>query len=272
MKVANAKLDVVLVADPQDLARATSELFINDALKSVGSRGACYAAISRCIPSAFFEILGSQPQSKGLPWHRIHLFWVDECCGSPDLRPSNYTKPDSTLISKIGIPGENVHRICSEHSNCEYVAAVYEQTIRQVVTLKKNGVPRFDVIMLAMGTDGHIASLFPDTYAFFETEDLVRVSYFMDSRRTRITLTNPVLCAALHIAVLVSGEAKAVIFRKVLTTAPDEVRYPVHTIWPVLDRVTWLVDRQAMGLLRPRPLRNGPVPKGLRSERFYPRL
>ena len=94
-----------------------------------------------------------------------------------------------------------------------------------------------------MGADAHIASLFPDTYAFFDTKDLVRVIYFMDSRRTRITVSNRVLRAAFHTVVLVTGEEKATILREVLTSEPDEVRYPIHAIWPILEKVTWLVKQ-----------------------------
>ena len=69
--------------------------------------------------------------------------------------------------------------------------------------------------------------------------------YVLDEKLNRITLTHPVLCAASHVAVLVSGEEKAGILKKVLTSEPDDIRYPIHLLWSVLDKVTWLVDRNA---------------------------
>ena len=272
MKATSVKLNAVIVAGSRELAQMTLKLFVSDAIKAIETRGRFCAAISRDTPRPFFELLGKEPQSKALLWDKIHLFWVDECCGSPDFGNNNCRPAVHALVREVGIPAENLHRICSEKRNCEYVASIYEQTIYHVVGLRKNEVPRFDLIMLGMGADGHIASLFPDTYAFFDTEDLVRVIYFMDNRHTRITLTNPVLCAASHIAVLVSGEGKAAILREVLTAETDEVRYPIHTIWPILDKVTWLVDRNATKFLQPRQLLNKVVSGSLQFKEPYERL
>ncbi len=96
-----------------------------------------------------------------------------------------------------------------------------------------------------MGADGHAGSLFPNSYAAFDTEDLACVVYVMDEDLNRITLTHPVLCAASHLAILVSGREKAEILKEVLISEPDEVRYPIHALWPILDKVTWLVDKEA---------------------------
>jgi len=123
-----------------------------------------------------------------------------------------------------------------------------------------------------MSADGHVASLFPDTYAFFDTEDLVCVIYFMDGRHTQITLTNSILCAASHIAVLVYGEKKAAILREVLTSEPDEVRYPIHAIWPILHKVTWLVDHSAAKFLLPSCRSNKMARRSSRSIEPYERL
>ena len=99
--------------------------------------------------------------------------------------------------------------------------------------------------MLGVGSDGHTGSLFPGSYAAFDTEDLACAVYVLDDDPNRITLTPPVLSAASHLVVFVSGEEKAEILKKILTSEPDEVRYPIHALWPVLDKVTWLIDREA---------------------------
>jgi 6-phosphogluconolactonase len=272
MKTANVKLNVIIVTDSQALAQEMLSLFISDVQRAIEASGRFCAAISRHTPKVFFEMLGNEPLSKTLPWDKIHLFWVDECCGCPDLGNNNYDLAAYSFIPKAGIPAENVHRICSENRNCGYVASIYEQTIHNVVTAKKNGVPRFDLIMLRMGADGHVASLFPDTYAFFDTQDLVWVTYFMDNRYTRITLTNLVLCAASHIAVVVCGRERTAILREVLTSKPDKVRYPIHAIWPILDKVTWFIDRSAAEFLRPHYLLNKLVWRNSQSIRPYRRL
>jgi len=272
MKATSVKMNVTVAGNFQELAQETLELFIADAGKVIEARNRFCVAISRYIPRSFFELLGERPQSKALPWDKIHLFLVDECCGSPDFRNNNFRLAEHSFIPKVGIPAENVHSICSQHRNCAYVASIYEQTICHVVELRKSGVPRFDLVMLRMDADAHIASLFPDTYAFFDTEDIVRVIYFMDSRHTRITITNQVLRAAFHTAVLVSGEEKAAILREVLTNDPDEVRYPIHAIWPILDRVSWLIDRSAAKFLLPQGPSNKVMLRRSQFIRHYERL
>ena len=242
MRASNVRMNVVIAADSQELAQKTLKLFVVDARKAIETRRRFCAAISRDAPSAFFELLGTKPQSKALPWDKIHLFRVDQCCSPRGSEDENHTASSSAFIYKTGIAAENVHSICSGSRDCGFAAAIYEQTICNVVNLRENGIPRFDLVLLRMYADGHIASLFPDTYAFFDTKALVRIIYFMDSRHTRITLTNPVLCAALHIIVLVSGVDKAAILREVLAGEPDQVRYPIHAVWPVFDRITWLVE------------------------------
>ena len=138
-----------------------------------------------------------------------------------------------------------MHRIPTDFSDFNSAARRYEEIIRSVFDLDKKQIPQFDLIVLGMGSDGHTGSLFPNSYAAFDTNDLACVVYVLDEKLNRITLTHPVLCAASHLIVLVSGAEKASILKEVLTSEPDEIRYPIHTLWPVLDRVTWLVDNKA---------------------------
>ena len=100
-----------------------------------------------------------------------------------------------------------------------------------------------------MGSDGHIGSILPNTYALFDTDDLVSAVYRMNGDYNRITLTVPVMKEARRILILVSGENKAQIMSDVLRTQPDPVRYPVHALWPVLHKVRWLIDRPAAAKL-----------------------
>ena len=247
----NAKLNVSLVASYQEVAQEMLELFIGDVQKAIDVSGRFCTAISRYTPRILFELLGSDFRSKSLPWDRIHLFCVDECCGSSDLGNNNYVLATKSFARKVDMPSENVHRICSKCRNCEYTASIYEQTLCDVMGHKENEVPKFDLILLRMAPDGHIASLFPDTYSFFESQKLVQVTYFMDARHTRITLTHPALCAASHITVLVSGSEKAEILSEIFTREPNIAQYPIHALWPILDKVTWLVDHDAAKFLLP---------------------
>jgi len=244
--VAKYKPNMEIVSDPETLAHRSVDVFVTDALKAIKARDVFHVAISGGhTPERFFQLLGEELKATSLPWERIHLFWVDERYVPPDSEWSNYKLAADTFLPKVAIPQENIHRIPTDHSDFLASAHYYEQTIREVFGLAGNQIPEFDLIVLGMGVDGHTGSLFPNSYACFDMNDLACVVYVMDEKLNRITLTHPVLCAASHLAVLVSGQEKAGILKEVLTSAPDEVRYPIHAIWPALDKITWLIDQQA---------------------------
>jgi 6-phosphogluconolactonase len=250
---ANYKPNVEVVSDPEGLAQRSIALFVGEAEKAIKAKGVFHVAISGGnTPRRFFELLSEIPKAKTLPWDKIHLFWVDERYVPPDSKWSNYKLAADTFLTKVAIPEENIHKIPTEYSDFKTAARCYEATIRKVFGLHENQLPEFDLILLGMGAEGHTGSLFPNSYAPFDTEDLACVVYVLDEKLNRITLTHPVLCAASHLAVLVSGEEKAGILKEVLTHEPDEVRYPIHTLWPILNKVTWLVDSKAAKLLTPK--------------------
>jgi 6-phosphogluconolactonase len=244
--MAKYKSNVEVYSDPESVAQNTVRVFVADAQKAIKTRGTFYVAISGGnTPKRFCELLGETPQASSLPWDKIQLFWVDERYVRPDSQWSNYKLAVDTFLTRIAIPEANVHRIPTEHEDFKAAAYRYEETIREVFGLGAGKVPQFDLILLGMGSDGHTGSLFPNSYAAFDTEDLACVVYVLDEKLNRITLTHPVLRAASHLLVLVCGQEKAEILKTVLTSEPDEVRYPIHALWPVLDRVTWLVDSTA---------------------------
>jgi 6-phosphogluconolactonase len=243
---AKYKPNVEIATDPETLAQRSIELFVDGAQKAINAKGAFHVAISGGhTPQRFFELLAEMPQASSLPWDKIQLFWVDERYVEPDSEWSNYKLAADTFLNKVAIPQENIHRIPTEYEDFKAAASCYEHTIREVFGLDENQIPEFDLVILGMGADGHTGSLFPNSYAPFDTEDLACVVYVMDEDLNRITLTHPVLRAASHLIVLVSGREKADILKEVLTSGPDEVQYPIHALWPILDKVTWLVDKEA---------------------------
>ena len=245
------KANVEVMSDPEGLAQRSVELFVADAQKAIRARGAFYVAISGGhTPTPFFRLLGQAPEAKSLSWEKIQLFWVDERCVPPDSPCSNYKLAADTFLTKVAIPPDNIHRIPTTYSDFGAAARRYEETIREVFGLQQNQTPAFDLIVLGMGIEGHTGSLFADSYAPFDREDLATVVYALDERLNRISLTFPVLCAAAHLAVLVSGKEKAAILKEVLTSEPDEVRFPIHALWPILDKITWLVDSAAARLMQ----------------------
>jgi len=238
--------NVEIVSDPETLAQRSIKLFVADAQKAIRAKNAFYVAISGGhTPKRFFELLGEAPQASSLPWERVQLFWVDERIVGPDSQWSNYKLAADTFLGKVAIPDQNVHRIPTEFGDFKAAAQRYEETIREVFGLEAGQIPEFDLIVLGVGVEGHTGSLFPNSYATFDMDDLACVVYVLDEKLNRITLTHPVLCAASHLVVLVCGQEKAGILKEILTSEPDEVRYPIHALWPALDKVTWLVDKDA---------------------------
>ena len=249
--VKNYKPNIVRVKNSQQLATRALEEFLQIARHSIDTKGVFNIAISGGhTPGLFYELLSEEPSYSQLDWQKVHLFWVDERCVHPSAEASNFGLAAHTFLLDIPIPGENVHRVTGEEVDYAKAASQYERTILDVFKLKSGQVPVFDLILLGMGADGHIGSLLPNTYALFDTEDLVSAVYKMDGDFSRITLTVPVLKQADRLIVLISGQAKAEIVREVFVSEPDEVKYPVHSLWPILDKITWIMDEHAGALIQ----------------------
>lgn len=242
--------DILKVDSPEELAYATLNGFANEARKAILKKDVFLVAVSGgTTPKRFFELLGETETGKNIHWKKVQLFWVDERCVAPEDEKSNYGMALHTFLDKVAIPPENVHRVTGEVSDYSKAVEEYEQTIRSIFKLKPGEVPHFDLIILGMGDDGHIGSLFPNSAAYFDTQDIVTAVYLM-SGVSRITLTYPVICAANQLFLLVSGSRKAGILKRVLKEGePDEIKYPVHSLWPILEKVKWIIDSDAGKLL-----------------------
>ncbi len=244
------KPNVQIASDPEGLARKAVQLFVSSALDAVRLRDRFLVAISGGqTPKRFFEMLAVSPDALALAWEKIYIFWVDERYVPPDSPHSNYRLAADAFLDKVGIPPGNIHRIPTECEDITVAAHEYEQTIRRVFDLHDREMPEFDMVILGMGVDGHTGSLFPGSYATFDVNDLVCAVYVLNDTFNRVTLTHPVLLAARRLVVLVSGEEKARTLKEVLTGDPDEVKYPIHVLWPALSKIVWLVDVDAASLV-----------------------
>jgi 6-phosphogluconolactonase len=249
------KFNLEVLPDADAVARRCLEIFITGVDHVVKTKKCFNLAISGGrTPKQFFKLLGKNPAAKNLPWNKIHLFWVDERYVPHDSPLSNFKLAADAFLHKVPIPKKNIHPIPTHYQDVTAAARQYERIIRTAFRLKAGRLPRFDLVILGMGADGHTGSLFPNSYACFDTTDLACDVYLLDQPIpdkpiTRITLTHPVLCAASQLIVLVTGSAKAQILKEVLSSPADEVRYPAHYLWPALDRIIWLVDSSAAKLL-----------------------
>ena len=189
-------------------------------------------------PRKMHEMLA---QADGIDWSNVHIFWGDERTVPPDHADSNYRMAKETLLDHIDIPAGNVHRMAGE-LDPEIAASKYEDEIRQVFNLKQGDVPRFDIILLGMGADGHTASLFPGTDALDETQRLVVANRVPQMDTVRLTLTYPVLNNARLVLFVVAGEDKADAARQCSLSANPP---PAGRVQPHDGQLVWLLDSGA---------------------------
>lgn len=248
--VKTVKPHIIRAENSEALAQETLHQFLDAAQTAINRKGVFYVAISGGhTPTAFYELLSKADVYSQIDWRKVHLFWVDERCVRPSAEASNFGQAVHTFLLDIPIPGENVHRVSGESADYEAAAKEYEEVILNVFKIQPGQIPQFDLIMLGMGADGHIGSLLPNSTALFETRHLVCTVYRMDRDFSRITLTVPVIRQASKIMILISGRSKAEIVHEVFVSPPDEVKYPVHFLWPNMDKIIWIMDQQAASLL-----------------------
>lgn len=195
-------------------------------------------------PKCIFQKIAADYNNK-FDWSRIHLFWGDERCVSPDSSESNYAMTKKYLLDQINIPEKNVHRINGENDP-ETEAKRYEVEIKSNVKLK-NGLPCFDLVMLGLGEDGHTASIFPNQMNLIDSEKICEVAVHPSSGQKRITLTGRVINIASVITFLVTGESKKEILKKVLVDKNKTL--PAEFIQPVSGELKFYVDEAAARFL-----------------------
>jgi len=199
-------------------------------------------------PRSLFSLLATTFRDQ-LPWDKMFFFWGDERHVPPDHPESNYRMAYEALLSKVPVPAENVFRVPAEIPDANQAAADYEQTLRKFFQLSPGAFPRFDLILLGMGPDGHTASLFPGTSALQEKSRLVVANWVEKFKAYRITFTLPVLNNAAVVTFLVGGPDKAETVREVLEgTQPAEL-FPSKLIHPTNGRLMWMLDQAAAAAL-----------------------
>jgi 6-phosphogluconolactonase len=239
-------------ADSTELARVAAKHLIEQSNAAVAERNSFTLALSGgSTPKHLYELLAdpSQPFFHQLPWNKTQFFWTDERYVSPDHPDSNYRMVNEAMLLHVPVPKENVHRFESEFPIAIDVAKQYEKTLKNVFHLTPGAVPRFDVILLGLGSDGHTASLFPGSDVIHERQHLVASPWVERLNSYRVTLTLPVLNAAVFVLFLVSGNEKAEILSTVLRSEYDPERLPAQAVEPDNGFLLWLVDQPAARLL-----------------------
>lgn len=243
--------EIIICTDPEDLFRHGADRFIAVAQSAIDTHGYCAVALSGgSTPRGLYSLLASREYRERIDWTKIHFFWGDERCVAPHHQDSNYRMADEGLLSKISLPQANIHRMQGERGPTS-AAAAYEADLRAFFQLAPGNLPRFDLVLLGLGDDGHTASLFPGMAALSESKKLVVDVFHRGLQSHRLTLTLPVLNRAAAVMFLVSGSAKAEIVRSVLAGDLTEPLLPAARVAPTGGHLIWLVTDDAATLLPP---------------------
>ena len=247
------EIGIHISANAEELARFAAEQFVRLASEAQRERGLFTVALAGgSTPKTLYVLLASEqePYRAQLDFAKIHFFWGDERHVSPDHPDSNYGGATEAMLNKFPVPLANVHRINSEMADAEEAARDYEQVLGRFFGLEKRQLPRFDLVLLGMGSDGHTASIFPGSDVINEKRRLVAAPWIEKLRSYRITLTPAVLNNAASIIILVSGQEKAKVLKEVLEGEYRPEYLPVQIIEPTDGGLLWLADREAAQLLK----------------------
>jgi 6-phosphogluconolactonase len=237
--------------DAAALAGRAAHHFVEMVSEAVAARGRARIAISGgSTPKPAFQLLAdpNQPWRARMPWENLDLYWVDERTVPPDAADSNYRMTREALLDHVPLKPEQIHRMEGE-LDPHVAASRYESELRNSFRLEGAESPRFDLIALGMGDDGHTASLFPHTEAIHEMSRLVIANQVPQKDTWRITLTWPVINHASSVFFLIAGADKAEILNQVLTGPRDPEKLPSQLIWPSSGILTLILDKAAAAFL-----------------------
>jgi 6-phosphogluconolactonase len=237
---------VAVLPDLAALSEEAARRIIKQARGAVASRGRFTVALSGgSTPEGAYRLLAQVQYGSQVPWDGVHLFWGDERCVPPDEAGSNYRLAYQAFIAEVPIPAENVHRIRGELSPPAAALAAR----REMEDFFCGPLPRFDLVLLGLGTDGHTASLFPGSDALEVVGDMaVAVEAQYEGRPAqRVTLTLPAINGARQVLFLVSGEDKSGIVAQVLGSGGGSL--PAERVRPTAGELVWLLDEAAANSL-----------------------
>ena len=237
--------DIKIYDDPEAVAQAATERFVELADAAIRERGSFSVALAGgSTPRRAYELLTDERLSPHIDWPNVHVFFGDERMVPPDHAESNYRMANEALLARVPLAAENVHRIDGV-GDAAANAGRCESEMRGLFGDVE--WPRLDHVLLGMGDDGHTASLFPGTAALNETRLWVAPNWVEKLGAWRVTLTAPAVNAARRVTFLVTGKAKAARLREVLKGEPDPSRLPSQLIRPRDGTLEWFVDRAAAG-------------------------
>jgi 6-phosphogluconolactonase len=233
------------------VAHAAAAQFVATAEKAMTTRNRFTVALAGgSTPRDIYRLLAGDEYNGMMEWDLVHVFWGDERAVPLNDPDNNGRMAKEALLNHVNIPSQNIYRIQSQLSPQE-AAENYEQTLRHYFGERNYTEPRFDLVMLGLGAEGHTASLFPHSQALSESDHWVTAVYVPQNQSWRISLTPVALNAASKIMFVVVGEEKAQAVKQVLSEPKQPNLLPAQIIDPPQGQVLWIVDKAAALLLEP---------------------
>jgi len=243
--------DVRILTSLEAIAKRAAQEFVQAATAAVLEKGSFSVALSGgSTPKALYSLLANDAALRAqTPWDKMSVYFGDERNVGPDHADSNFRMASEMMLSKAPIKAEQVFRIKGEYKDTERAALEYEQVLRASSEIGEGQVPRFDLVLLGMGNEGHTASLFPGTKALHETKRLVVRNWVGKFYTERITLTAPAINNAARVLFMITGADKALALKGVLEGPYEPDQLPAQMIQPSNGKQLWLVDTIAGGML-----------------------
>lgn len=243
--------EIRILADAGAIAKRAAQEFVEAARAAVRQRNVFQVVLSGgSTPKALYDLLASDPALRSqVPWDKTQVFFGDERHVGPDHADSNFRMATQTMLSKVPLKAEQVTRIKGEYRDTEQAANEYQEALLSRFKLKAGELPRFDLLLVGMGNEGHTLSLFPGTRALHAQGRIAVPNWVGKLFAERITLTAPAACAAAEILFMVTGADKALALKGVLEGPYEPEQLPAQLLRPREGKLLWLVDTAAGSML-----------------------
>ncbi|HEX4378616.1 MAG TPA: 6-phosphogluconolactonase [Candidatus Acidoferrum sp.] len=241
---------IQIFPDVNDIAARAAELILAAATAAVKENGRFTIALAGgSTPKTLYSLLAAEPYFSVMPWDKTYLFFGDERHVPPDDKDSNFRMANESMISKLSLKPEQVHRIKTENPDPEKAAQEYEQLLTSFFGLSSGQLPRFDVILIGMGDEGHMLSLFPGTKALHDDGRLVKSNWIGKLYTWRVTVTAPVANNSALAIFMVTKPDKALALKGVLEGPYEPEQLPSQLLQPANGKAFWLIDTAAAAKL-----------------------
>ncbi len=241
----NKQKEIIVFRTIENLAEHLFEILLGKTLNVPEGKYVSLALSGGSTPKRIFDYLSSH-NAGSINWKKVKIFWCDERCVPPDDEESNYKMTRLSLLQNLNIPDENIFRIYGENEP-EKEAIRYSQILRTNL-ISKNALPRFDIVLLGIGEDGHTASIFPGNSSLFQSVRFCEAVIHPQSGQQRITITGSVINNADSVIFIVTGASKAKMLYKLVNDSREKL-LPASLVNPITGNLLWMIDTEVAKLL-----------------------